>query len=124
MSAKESKYPKDWFKKAKRDLDRVSSRLQDKDIEDAAIHLQQALEKYLKGYLLLKGWKLKPTHDLKELLDEAVKFNPDLEQFYDLCLEVSPYYIEERYPFFIEEPSLKDIEYYFKLAQEFIKKLV
>ncbi|MDI6736046.1 MAG: HEPN domain-containing protein [bacterium] len=124
MPAKESRYPEDWFKKAKRDLERVNRRMQEKDIEDAAIHLQQALEKYLKGYLLSKGWKLKPTHDLKELLDEAVKFNSDLEQFYDLCLEVTPYYIEERYPFFIEEPSLEDVEHYFKSAQEFIKRMV
>jgi HEPN domain-containing protein len=78
------------FKKVRKDLDRVSCRLQEKDIEDVAIHLQQALEKYLKGYLLLKGWGLKPTYDLKELLDEVIKFNPDLKQFYDLCLEVTP----------------------------------
>ncbi|MFH1563527.1 MAG: HEPN domain-containing protein [Nitrospirota bacterium] len=123
MPDRESRYPEDWFKKAKKDLERVGHRLKGKDIEDAAIHLQQALEKYLKGYLLSKGWKLKPTHDLEDLLDEAVKSEPSLEQFRDLCLEVTPYYIEERYPFFIEEPSAEDIKHYFKLAKEFIKRM-
>ena len=95
MSIKESRYPEDWFEKARKDLERVGRRLKEKDIEDAAIHLQQALEKYLKGYLLSKDWKLKPTHDLEYLLDEAVKTNPDLEQFRDLCLEVTPYYTQQ-----------------------------
>ena len=48
--AKESRYWKDWLDKAEKDLQRVEKRLKDGDIEDAAFHLQQAIEKYLKGY--------------------------------------------------------------------------
>jgi HEPN domain-containing protein len=62
---KESFYPLDWIKKVKRDLKRVKERLEISDFEDAAFHLQQALEKYLKAYLLSRGWELKRIHDLE-----------------------------------------------------------
>jgi len=47
MPDRESRYPQDWFRKAKKDLERVSRRLKGKDIEDASIHLQ------FRGYTLL-----------------------------------------------------------------------
>ncbi|MBU1599597.1 HEPN domain-containing protein [bacterium] len=123
MPAKESRYPKDWFAKAQKDLERVKLRLKEEDDEDAAVHLQQAIEKYLKGYLLSKGWRLKPTHDLEVLLDEAVELNPALERFRDLCLEATPYYIEERYPFFGLEPSSEEIERLLEMAYEFVGEI-
>ncbi len=52
---KESKLPHDWFEKARKDLQRVKVLLATDDIEGAGFHLQQAAEKYLKGYLLGKG---------------------------------------------------------------------
>jgi HEPN domain-containing protein len=107
---KESLYPPDWIKKAKRDLERVKDRLEGSDIEDAAFHLQQALEKFLKAYLLLKGWKLKRIHDLEELLDEAIKHNPKFERFRKTCQKITGYYLIDRYPFITEAPSLKEIQ--------------
>lgn len=55
---RESLYPKDWIEKAKKDLRRAKLLLADGDTEGAGFHLQQAIEKYLKGYLLSKGWRL------------------------------------------------------------------
>lgn len=52
---RESLYPPDWIKKAQKDMERVKKRLEDYDSEDAAFHLQQSFEKYLKAYLLSKG---------------------------------------------------------------------
>jgi len=52
---KESRLPPDWFDKAGKDLWRVEILLAADDIEGAGFHLQQAAEKYLKGYLLHKG---------------------------------------------------------------------
>ncbi|MGD2248907.1 MAG: HEPN domain-containing protein, partial [Candidatus Methanofastidiosia archaeon] len=40
-------------------------------------HIQQAVEKYLKGYLIYKGWKLKKIHDIETLIIEAVKFDAE-----------------------------------------------
>lgn len=38
--------------------------LADGDAEGAGLFLQQSLEKFLKAYLLGKGWKLKKVHTL------------------------------------------------------------
>ncbi len=47
-SQAESTYPQDWFRIAAADLGRVKRRLAEGDVEDAAFHLQQAIEKGLK----------------------------------------------------------------------------
>ncbi|MEW6163026.1 MAG: HEPN domain-containing protein [Nitrospirota bacterium] len=107
---KESLYSPDWIKKAKKDLERVQKRFEDSDLEDAAFHLQQAIEKYLKSYLLSKGWKLKRIHDLEDLLDEAIKHNSGFERFRKTCQKVTGYYLIDRYPFVTKAPSLKEIQ--------------
>lgn len=45
----ESTYLSDWLQIAADDFRRVPRRLEEDGISDAAFHLQQALEKYLKG---------------------------------------------------------------------------
>lgn len=64
MPPKESRYPKDWLALAEKDLVRVRRSLRDRDPELAAFCLQQAVEKFLKAFLLSKGWKLRRIHDL------------------------------------------------------------
>ena len=99
MATKESLYPRDWFDKARRDIGRVETLLRaGDDLEDAGFHLQQAVEKYLKGYLLSRGWRLEKTHDLVDLLNSSVKYEPFFEQFRPVCQQVTEYYVEERYP--------------------------
>ena len=52
MPPRESQYPKDWLVLAEKDLIRVKRSLRDKDPELAAFCLQQAVEKFLKSFLL------------------------------------------------------------------------
>ncbi len=99
MPGKESFVPLDWFGKADLDLKAAEILFKGKSLEIAGFLLQQAAEKFLKGYLLSKGWKLKRTHDLVDLLNEAVIFDPTLETFRPACEQITEYYIEERYPF-------------------------
>lgn len=119
--AKESFLPKDWFKKAQIDLKSSEILLSSGELETAAFHIQQAVEKYLKGYLLSEGWRLKRTHDLVELLNTAVGYGPSLESFREFCMVATEYYTEERYPFMITS-KLKKAE--IKLMLEKIKKLI
>jgi HEPN domain-containing protein len=58
MPREESTYAADWLRVANRDLDRAIRLLEDEDAEGAAMHLQQAAEKFLKAYLLSTGWQL------------------------------------------------------------------
>jgi len=112
--------PSEWFRKGQQDLQRVPRCLQEEDCEDAAFHLQQALEKYLKGFLIAHGWRLQRTHNLSVLLDEAVKFTPTLEPYRSLCQEVSAFYVEERYPISTQGPSRAELEPLLQHAQQLI----
>jgi len=60
--------------------------------------LQQAIEKYLKGYLLGHGWELVKTHNIEFLLAEAARFNENFTAFYDFGRAVTALYAEDRYP--------------------------
>ena len=62
------------------------------------MHLQQAVEKYLKGWMLDRGWPLRRTHEVERLLDEATTYNPALRPFRGLCERLSNYYLVDRYP--------------------------
>ena len=63
----------------------------------ACFHCHQAVEKYLKGYLLLNGEQPPLIHDLKILLDKCVEFDETLSRFDNDCRDLNPYYIETRY---------------------------
>ena len=56
----------------------------------------------MKAFLLSKGWKLKRTHDLEALLDEAVEHDSSLDQFRVACAAITSYYLIERYPLSVE----------------------
>ena len=124
--AKESKVPLDWFKKAEVDLKSAKILLDNEILETAAFHIQQAIEKYLKGYLLSKGWKLIRTHDLISLLNDAVSRESHFEAFRELCVRATEYYIEDRYPFLISSQlsveELEEIREETKVFANFVKK--
>lgn len=99
MSApQDSTYPEDWLRIARRDGQRVHVILRGGDVELAAFLLQQCPEKYLKAYLLARGWKLQRTHELDMLLDAACRFDSGLEAYQELCERVAGFYLMERYP--------------------------
>jgi len=60
--------------------------------------LQQAIERYLKGYLIAKGWSLAKTHDLGKLLKEACQHDPTFGQFKKLSVELTRDYFAQHYP--------------------------
>ena len=99
MQREESRYPEDWFRIGTRELERAKNLLGLGDPEGAGFNIQQAVEKYLKGYLLSRGWKLRRTHDLELLLNEVISYDPSFEEFRAACLKMVEYYVEERYPF-------------------------
>ncbi len=124
MKDRESLLPKDWFHKGDIDIRRAEILLENDDAGGAAFHLQQAIEKYLKGYLIGKGWKLERIHDLEDLLDYAVDYNKGFEEFRVLCHETTEYYIEERYPFLMSSELTEDeVRLRIEKAKEFILRL-
>lgn len=53
-----SGYPPDWIRIAEQDLTRVARLLEVEDPNAAGFYLQQSVEKFLKAFLLSRGWKL------------------------------------------------------------------
>lgn len=66
--------------------------------ETIAFLIQQAAEKYLKGFLIAKGKELVKIHDLVKLLADAIEFIPELNRFEDMVERATEFYFETRYP--------------------------
>ena len=102
MLRKESYYPADWMRIAEKDLARVGRLLDNRDPEMAGFCLQQAVEKFLKAFLLSKGWQLRRIHNLDALLDDTVAYEPSLEKFRHVCQKITAFYFVERYSFVMD----------------------
>lgn len=124
MPRRESLYPDDWLKIAEKDLKRVDSLINIKDSEAAGFFLQQAVEKFLKAFLLSKGWKLDRIHDLEALLNAALIYDPSLESYRDVCQRITGFYMVERYPLIVETGlTLEDVNKSLTEVKELIKIL-
>jgi len=107
MPREQSLYPADWLRIAEKDIGRVEVLLEAHDPDAAGVYLQQAVEKFLKAFLLSKGWALERTHDLEVLLNAALAHEPSFEQFRPVCQKITGFYFVQRYPF-VRETSLTE----------------
>jgi len=98
--------------------------LRDGDAQAAGFFLQQSLEKYLKAFLLQRGWRLRKIHELHALLDDAIRHAASLEEFYSLCERVSGYYTGDRYPpLSLMDLTCEDVQKDAEAAKPFILAL-
>jgi HEPN domain-containing protein len=120
-----SKVAKEWFEKGKHDIDGAKILFAEKHCTDTiAVLIQQAVEKYLKGFLLYYGWKLEKIHDLVRLLAEASRYRKDLLEFEEPCRRISEYYFESRYPGRMqEEYTVEEMEGSLEIAEQIIKRI-
>lgn len=92
---------KEWFKVAETDLSSAEflKNMIPVPIEIVCYHCQQSAEKYLKGFLALKGDEIKRTHDLILLNNECRQHDTDFEAIGEGCLLLTDYGVNVRYPF-------------------------
>jgi len=110
MKRGESLYPADWLRIGEKDIKRVGQLLDLHDPEAAGFYLQQGVEKFLKAFLLSRGWALQRIHDLEPLLNEALAFDTSLEQYRDVLQRITGLYFVERYPLMLDAGlSEKDV---------------
>ena len=122
MPAEESLYPGDWVRFAEQDVHRVYRTLEDEDAGLAGFCLQQALEKYLKAFLLSKGWELRRIHNLEVLLEDALEYAPSWDIYRSVCVRVSAFYLFERYPYVSSSSlSLDDVRQELSTVEELIQ---
>lgn len=100
---------REWFNIANKDLNGAKILYEhDADYGLVLFHLQQAVEKYIKGYLIHKTGMLQGGHSLIKLCKKASEFDRDFRIYIKDCAFLNEYYIETRYP--AEEPLIADKE--------------
>ncbi len=95
-----------WFEFARSDLRVAELAKEDGLPNQACFHAHQAVEKILKGFLLLRGRRVPRTHSLLELgrLAQALGFPAELVQQIRV---LDAYYLPTRYPDAL--PRLSDL---------------
>lgn len=113
----------DWLDRAGEDM--ISANVLSKEAEcygAAAFHCQQAIEKALKSYILLKSDTLVDGHNLSWLCKRAMRYDKKFNEWLDESAFLNRCYIETRYPADIPlEITREDIEKYHSMALEMYK---
>lgn len=109
MSSPESNFSA-WLRKADHDLLNIQNNLAAKDIpwDTVCFHAQQAAEKVLKAFLVVRGRDLPKTHDLVALLTLCVECDADLAALESDCRKLTVYGVAARYPDDLFEPDEAD----------------
>jgi HEPN domain-containing protein len=107
MPTDESSNPMDWYYIAQKDLKRAKLLADHSDWAGAGFYIQQSIEKYLKGYLLSNGWKLRRIHNLEALIDDATLYDESFSEYRDVSRKINRYYFEDRYPMMISSHLLE-----------------
>ena len=92
--------PAEWFRFANENWQVAERELayQEPACHTICFLCQSAAEKYLKGYLIARGWTLEKTHDITRLLDLCADYD---EAFAELVTEgavLNEYITAGRYP--------------------------
>lgn len=87
-------------------------------------HCQQAVEKYLKAYLVSKDISPAKTHRIELLLEKCMEFDSSFEELQN-AVDLNIYAIEQLYPDDFYIPSIEEAEEAIELAttvKQFILK--
>lgn len=118
-------YISNWIKKADNDLKVAENELHlDSSgiVTDAiCFHSQQAVEKYLKVFLISKEIEFGKTHNLEYLLELCIKIDNEFESM-DVG-NLSFYAVELRYPDNFYTPSIEEAEESYNIASR-VKEFV
>ena len=94
-----SQIPREWFEKGNHDISDAILLFREGGFTDSiCYHCHQAVEKYLKGYLLLKKGNYPRIHELSVLLDKCVEIDKIFIDFFDEVKFLDKFYIESKYP--------------------------
>jgi HEPN domain-containing protein len=116
-------YIEGWMAKAENDL-MSAQRLLDilpMILDSACFHCQQAIEKYLKAFLVYNGKDIERTHNIIFLLSESSNFDPIFATIDPL--NINAYAVQGRYPDTALMPSEEEARAFYQLAIQ-VKKLV
>jgi HEPN domain-containing protein len=91
--------PEDWNRSTKVRLGSADRLYPLEGSSESVIELlQEAAERYLKGYLISKGWALSRIHDLGALIAEAQTYDERFGEFADFADEPTDQFWAMHYP--------------------------
>ena len=116
-------YIESWFDKAEHDLMSAQRLLEIEPmiLDTACFHCQQAVEKYLKAFLIFSGEDVEKTHSVTFLLKQCSKYDPEFAEIDPI--DINSYAVRGRYPDANLMPSKEEAEGYYRLALQ-VKSLV
>jgi HEPN domain-containing protein len=119
---------KDWYHFADKDIIGAEDLITDPDVTTlVAFHCQQAVEKYIKAYLIEHDVPLVKIHDLVKLYG-MVKNIKDLELNETVLSQINKVYVDERYPGALGilpdgEPSMEEVKEFLDFAKAVAAKI-
>jgi HEPN domain-containing protein len=91
--------PDDWFLFANERLASVDALWKQFGPSYSVVELlHEAVERFLKGYLVANGWSLERIHDLNRLVEAAMAFEPQFGGFAELAHSLTEQFWEQHYP--------------------------
>jgi len=123
MNRATEKFVKQWLERANEDLFVVEKLTKPEmtAISSVCFHCQQAVEKFLKAYLIANQIEIQKTHNIEFLLSECEEINGDFSDIDPKNL--SDFGVDVRYPGDIYIPTESETKEYIELAYT-IKNLV
>ncbi|MBM2813287.1 MAG: hypothetical protein HW421_49 [Ignavibacteria bacterium] len=108
-----------WLIKADNNIKAASQLFEVKEIITDAIcfHCQQAVEKYMKAYLVSKEIAPDKTHKLEILLTQCMGFEPSFEEIQNVKY-LTEYAVELRYPDDFYVPSVEEAREAYEMAEK------
>ena len=92
----DEKNPHDWFLLAKERLEKADALYRQFGPSYSGVELlEEAVERYLKGYLVANGWPLERIHDLNRLVEAAMAFDPQFADFAELAHSLTEQFWEQ-----------------------------
>ena len=129
MAKEQTNSPEDWVFLADRDLtvaDHLAVTMRPIPTEIIAFHCQQAVEKYLKGALVVLDVEPPYIHDLDDLCLLAEKHRASFANILSLCTIITHFSVRPRYDRGIDlsEEDMKLVLAHTKTIKEFLQKEV
>ena len=111
---------KEWFIKADHDLEAAELLLKNEDplYDVISFHCQQAVEKYLKGYIIYLDLSFVKTHEIGELITIIEEKSPEIASLKEKADALTDYAVEVRYPEAFLIPSYEEIKEAIDIANE------
>lgn len=103
---------KAWLVKAQNDLATARKLVREPEIilDTAIYHCQQAAEKAIKAFLVFHDQRFEKTHDLRLLIELALRYNERLSDLQSMAELLTPYATAYRYPGDVLDPSQEEFD--------------